>query len=108
MAPAAHKPGRRSMWQVIATIALGAALLSSAGLAAPTQAQEVSSQAAPPLRYDPAGPDRDCRDFETWEEAQAFYLAAGGPATRDTRDRDPHRLDTDFDGIACESLPGSP
>lgn len=40
--------------------------------------------------------DRDCRDFATWEEAQAFYEAAG-PG-------DPHRLDGDRGGIACESL----
>lgn len=50
------------------------------------------------LRYDPFGPDRDCSDFASWEEAQAFFLAAGGP------ERDPHRLDSDGDGIACESL----
>ncbi len=51
------------------------------------------------LRFDPNGPDRDCADFKTHVEAQAFYIAAGGPA------RDPHRLDGDGDGIACESLP---
>lgn len=50
------------------------------------------------LRYDPDGPDRDCGDFDKWEEAQAFYLAAGGPAT------DRHRLDGDRDGVACNSL----
>lgn len=51
------------------------------------------------LRYDPHGPDRDCPDFETQEEAQEFYIAAGGPQS------DPHRLDGDNDGIACENLP---
>ena len=51
-----------------------------------------------PLRYDPDGPDRDCGDFDTWEEAQAFYIAAGGP------DSDRHRLDRDRDGVACASL----
>lgn len=51
------------------------------------------------LRYDPFGPDRNCSAFRTHAEAQAFFLAAGGPA------RDPHRLDGDNDGIACESLP---
>ncbi|WP_157888207.1 thermonuclease family protein [Bacillus marinisedimentorum] len=52
------------------------------------------------LRYDPDGPDRDCGDFSTQREAQAFYEAAGGPAA------DPHRLDgRDGDGIVCESLP---
>ena len=49
--------------------------------------------------YDPLGPDRDCGDFETEAEAQAFYEAAGGP------EKDPHRLDRDKDGKACESLP---
>ena len=49
--------------------------------------------------YNPNGPDRDCSDFATQAEAQAFYEAAGGP------DRDPHRLDPDKDGVACESLP---
>ena len=48
------------------------------------------------LRYDPHGVDRDCSDFRTWREAQAFYEAAG-PG-------DPHHLDGDGDGIACERL----
>lgn len=51
-------------------------------------------------RYDPNGPDRDCGDFRTHSAAQAFFEAAGGPA------RDPHRLDGDNDGVACEGLPG--
>ncbi len=51
------------------------------------------------LRYDPHGPNRDCGDFATQAGAQAFFEAAGGPA------RDPHRLDHDHDGVACESLP---
>jgi micrococcal nuclease len=46
--------------------------------------------------YDPFGPDRDCDNFATHQEAQAFYEAAGGPAS------DRHRLDGD--GEACESL----
>lgn len=49
--------------------------------------------------YDPFGPDRDCGDFSTHAEAQAFYETAGGPAT------DRHRLDRDRDGSACEDLP---
>ena len=53
------------------------------------------------LRYDPNGPDRDCGDFDTWDEAQAFYIAAGGPET------DRHRLDGDRDGVACNSLRGN-
>lgn len=42
--------------------------------------------------------DRDCSDFSTWKAAQRFYKNHGGPQ------RDPHRLDADRDGVACESL----
>lgn len=42
--------------------------------------------------------DKDCSDFSTWRQAQNFYIKHGGPK------RDPHRLDADDDGIACESL----
>ena len=65
-------------------------------------ATEVPATPTPALRYDPNGPDRNCGDFDTWRQAQDFYLAAGGPET------DRHRLDRDRDGIACESLPGGP
>jgi hypothetical protein len=41
--------------------------------------------------------DRDCRDFHTEREAQAFFEAAG-PG-------DLHGLDADHDGRACEALP---
>ena len=51
------------------------------------------------LPYDPMGRDRNCSNFSTRTEAQAFYIAAGGP------EHDRHRLDGDHDGIACESLP---
>lgn len=43
--------------------------------------------------------DRDCSDFATQAAAQAFFLAHGGPGS------DPHRLDYDHDGVACETLP---
>ncbi len=42
--------------------------------------------------------DKDCSDFSTWRQAQNFYKNHGGPRY------DPHRLDADRDGIACESL----
>jgi hypothetical protein len=41
--------------------------------------------------------DRDCSDFSSQAAAQEFFIAAGGPSS------DPHRLDADGDGIACES-----
>jgi hypothetical protein len=41
--------------------------------------------------------DCDCEDFDCLEEAQTFYnMVSPG---------DPHELDADGDGIACESLP---
>lgn len=43
------------------------------------------------------GGDKDCGDFSTHAEAQAFFEAQG-PG-------DPHRLDRDGDGLACETLP---
>lgn len=50
------------------------------------------------ILYDPNGPDRDCGDFNTPEEAQLFMEASGS--------NDPHQLDgNDKDGLACESLP---
>lgn len=49
--------------------------------------------------YELFGPKRSCADFNPDappnESAQSFYWAAGGPA------RDPHGLDADNDGIAC-------
>ena len=38
--------------------------------------------------------DYDCSDFSTQAQAQEFLLAG-----------DPHRLDSDGDGVACETLP---
>lgn len=45
------------------------------------------------------GGDVNCSDFDTQAEAQAFF-DANNPS------QDPHGLDADGDGIACESLPG--
>jgi excalibur calcium-binding domain-containing protein len=42
--------------------------------------------------------DRDCSDFATHRQAQHFF------ETHNPR-RDPHRLDADHDGKACEDLP---
>jgi hypothetical protein len=41
--------------------------------------------------------DKDCSDFSTRAQAQVFFLAQGAS--------DPHRLDGDHDGLACETLP---
>jgi Excalibur calcium-binding domain len=43
--------------------------------------------------------DKDCADFHSQRAAQIFFLKHGGPR------RDPHRLDGDNDGVACEDNP---
>ncbi len=40
----------------------------------------------------------NCSDFKTHAEAQKFFIANGGPK------KDPHGLDHDKDGVACEAL----
>jgi hypothetical protein len=42
------------------------------------------------------GEDFNCGDFDSQAEAQAFYVDEGGPID------DPHSLDLDRDGQACE------
>lgn len=43
--------------------------------------------------------DYDCSDFSAQDEAQEFFESEGGP------NDDPHNLDRDGDGVACEALP---
>ena len=52
-------------------------------------------------RYDrkKRGDDKNCSDFKTQAEAQAFFEESGGP------DSDLHKLDRDKDGRVCETLP---
>ena len=43
--------------------------------------------------------DKNCADFDSQKAAQVFFLKNGGPQS------DPHGLDSDGDGVACESNP---
>lgn len=65
-----------------ASVALAAALVALALTAAPASAFR----------------DRDCSDFSTQAQAQRFFK-------KHHPRRDPHRLDADHDGLACEDLP---
>jgi micrococcal nuclease len=56
--------------------------------------EEQASPAPNPSPSAPAGGDLDCADFGTSAEAQAYLLPG-----------DPHGLDADGDGQACDSLP---
>lgn len=49
--------------------------------------------------YSSTSTDHDCRDFKNGKEAQLFYEANGGPLS------DPHGLDKDKDGRACDWRP---
>lgn len=47
------------------------------------------------------GGDKDCKDFSTQAQAQAYFESKGGSATNNV-----DRLDgSDHDGVVCESLP---
>jgi len=62
-------------------------------------ADSVSSSPSQNFSGESIGEDKDCSDFKTQKEAQAYFISKGGPAS------DPDRLDSDKDGVACESLP---
>jgi micrococcal nuclease len=64
----------------------------------PTQkVQQLLKQPVQKQVINTSGGDKDCGDFSTHAQAQAFFEAAGAG--------DPHRLDRDGDGLACETLP---
>lgn len=52
----------------------------------------------PQVERAPSTGDYDCSDFDSQKEAQEFFEDEGGPYD------DPHNLDRDGDGVACESL----
>lgn len=80
---------RISRWLALIVAAGSFALVS-----APTTPASAHASHAPHARA-----DRDCSDFANQAAAQAFFLANGGPGS------DPHRLDAEGDGVACETLP---
>ena len=66
----------------------------------PSSSSSSFRQTPPPIPpCDCYGPDLDCDDFPTWEQAQRCYEHC-------LRERgfDVFRLDADGDGIACEKL----
>lgn len=79
--------------------AAGRGLWGNVCARAPAVRGQTRGVAQPSSRTPISGGDRDCGDFRTHAEAQAFYEKEGGPAV------DPHKLDQDGDGTACESLP---
>lgn len=76
-------------------LAIGVGLLVVAGLRV-ASAQDAAPSPTP--RVTASQPEPACYDFSSQEEAQEFYEDEGGP------DQDPHGLDSDGDGIACEGM----
>ena len=88
--------------EMLSTCDMPVILQPGSGTPPPIPTATVAPTPPAGLRYDPFGPDRNCSDFDTYQEALAFFLAAGGPGV------DRHRLDVNGDGEPCESLPGGP
>ncbi len=89
-------PRRLRRWAGPATLAAGAALALYFGL---RESWSTSTAARYYVGYQCWRNVYDCRDFRTQAEAQAVYLACGGPRN------DVHHLDWDGNGRACEHLP---
>jgi len=72
----------------------------------PTGMQKINNITLPtsaPAQSSPVysgGGDKDCADFTTHAQAQAYFTSKGGSASNNV-----DRLDNDHDGIACEALP---
>jgi Excalibur calcium-binding domain len=64
----------------------------------PKQAPVRAPAKATPKKFVGTFVDKNCKDFRTQREAQDFFIQQGGPYS------DPHRLDADKDGKACEEL----
>jgi hypothetical protein len=77
---------------VLGTLGAGAAGIMGIGLLSNIQNGDI--QINPSVQ---SIGDKDCSGFATHAEAQAFFESAGAG--------DPHRLDRDGDGVACETLP---
>lgn len=84
---------------------LGASILGGSILwlsSNPNTSQPNLSTTGSACKYSCTGSDKDCSDFSSHKEAQAFFNCCGFTATND-----PMKLDSigKGDGIACESLP---
>lgn len=77
----------------------GTGLWSSAACTDSDRATHTDNQSTNPV-YSADHIDKDCSDFSTQAEAQTYFEAGRGSATYNY-----DRLDSDHDGVACESLP---
>jgi Excalibur calcium-binding domain len=80
-----------------ATICADGSYSSSTGPGTCSHHGGIASSGSPTT---PTAGDKDCPDFATQGDAQAYFLAHGGSATNNV-----DNLDADHDGIACEDNP---
>lgn len=91
-----HIAAKEKIDELEASLASSEMINEDESIADEEYVDEADTEVATDLEYDPSGADRDCGDFSNAQAAQDFYIAAGGPAV------DPHDLDRDNDGNACD------
>lgn len=92
---------KRTSGEKISWIISGVTITSIAGflLIGNTDGSEPVDSQETDNYYSYTSIDHNCGDFDTQEDAQLFYEANGGP------EEDPHDLDRDNDGMACDWNP---
>ena len=98
-----NKNTKNSDWNISNLIAILALVVSSLTFAFSTEGKsllcsiEISNSTCPKPPICAIGPGKSCNcsDFKNWRQAQW---------TLEKYDGDPHNLDSDNDGIACEKL----
>lgn len=91
-----HSAAKEKIDELEASLASSEMINEDESISDEEYVDEEDTEVATDLEYDPSGADRDCGDFSSAQAAQDFYIAAGGPAV------DPHDLDRDNDGNACD------
>lgn len=66
----------------------------------PVSNQNSNPSTTPQQNTNNSGGDKNCSDFATHVDAQAYFVGKGGSPSNNV-----DKLDSDGDGIACESLP---
>jgi len=91
--------GKRGLWADNACPVQTNTSTNVTSSTAPSNNPTTSSSGQTTTTYSGSG-DKDCKDFMTHSEAQAYFNSKGGSPTNNV-----DNLDADHDGIACESLP---
>ncbi|MDD2822811.1 MAG: thermonuclease family protein [Candidatus Daviesbacteria bacterium] len=93
--------GKKGLWADNACPVATAKPTAKPTTAPPAQQTQQQTTSGGSCKYSCSSPDRDCSDFSSHAEAQAFFDCCGFTATND-----PMKLDSVGvgDGVACESI----